>query len=129
MENVKKNITFDGFYKEVIELTRKDPIWEKYSHILDYYSEDALNDWKNLPIKSYQFDVVAHTVWGTSEGIYCDVYIQGDCGIEHRKSPISFATLKTLGTTQEDFLKISCLGNLFCFWANHFVSRNLQLFE
>ncbi|WP_071427775.1 hypothetical protein [Merdimmobilis hominis] len=125
--STKKNITIEQFYNETRKLVEADPLWEQLSRLVDYFSPDSIY-WDVETLTDCGFDVVATTTFGCNEGIYCDIRLLGTYTHGGKKKMLPFATIKTLGTQREDYLKISCLGNLFCYYAMDFVSRHLDLF-
>lgn len=125
--STKKNITVEQFYNETRKLVEADPLWEQLKQPVDYFSPDPYF-WDVDTLTDCEFDVVAMTTFGGSEGIYCDIQILGTYTHGGARQMLHFATIKTLGTQREDYLKISCLGNLFCYYAMDFVSRHISLF-
>lgn len=125
----KKNITLEEFFDEAKKLTEADPLWKELSDCLYYCSLSAFSADRTSAITYHQFDVVAETRYGANEGILSDIHLIGDCGLQVTGRPIYLATLKTLYSDKSAFLKVACLGNLFCYYANQFVGQNLERFE
>ena len=79
-----------------------------------------------------EFDVVGEVTYGSSEGIYGDIFLYGNWSKERDdpfKSRARVYVLKTLKQDKESYLAVGMLVNLICYYANEFVATHLDRFD
>lgn len=113
-----KIYTTDAFVKNIYEIVQKKMV--EVFNILDY----SIPDKKIMEIKDIEFDVIAKTKWGGCEGIYTDVYIDGNIGSNNGIENLHVMTLKTLYEDDEHFRKMTSIGAEFQIEARHFIEKN-----
>lgn len=79
-------------------------------------------------IKNTEWDVIAHTAYGGSEGIYLDLAIRGDIG-DGNIGTFDMGTVKTLSTTDEAMYAMARLGADFYLSTHKYVTENTRDFE
>ncbi len=76
------------------------------------------------PIKSEEFVVYAYTTFGSNEGIYTDIIFRDFW--THKQT--SLLCMKTLGTSEQDYLNMSILGARLSHRLIKFVDANIEQF-
>ncbi len=98
---------------------------------LDYQQVSALAGGHLL--KRMDFDVVGTVVYGSSEGIYGNLYVRGDWLPDGEQafhgSQMSVYTLKTLREDKEAYLAMGALVTLLSYYANRVVAENMDRFD
>lgn len=87
---------------------------EVYNELLTFIEEHENMDMIDYILKANQLDeplpinarFICNTDWGGSEGVYTDILL----GDPKATAPVAFATIKTLGETADDFLRMSHIG-------------------
>lgn len=87
---------------------------EVYIELLTFIEEHENMNLIDYILKANQLDeplpvdarFICNTDWGASEGVYTDILL---CDPKET-SPVAFATIKTLGETADDFLRLSHIG-------------------
>lgn len=92
--------------------------------ILDYSLAESYHV---KEIKSYEWDTIGIVNFGGSEGIYLDVYAQGETGNGEEK--VRLGTFKTLERSREAFYVMAKLQTDFVYETYDFVSDNMEDFE
>ena len=94
--------------------------------ILDY----GLGGDASQMILSEEFDAVPRVTFGGSEGIYLDITLEGsERTFSTGKDVLRLGTYKTLGTTKEDYIKMSLLGVEFVFALRDYVEQHMDEFN
>lgn len=91
--------------------------------ILDYYKPDA----RVVEIKTYEWEVSADLHFGGNEGIYLDLYIEGNLGEDLDK--IWLGTFKTLREDIAALKEMAILQAYFIWYCRKFVDDNIDDFE
>lgn len=78
---------------------------------------------------NYQFDIVGIVNFGSSEGIYLDVYADGIVDDSNTRKRFSLGTYKTLHEDLEAFKVMGALNAEFVFAARKFINDHLDDFE
>ncbi len=120
-----KRDTSKILFNKVLNLAKENGHFKKAEQILDYYLEDNYNI---RELSNYEFDFVAKVAWGGSEGIYIDCYLSGDFD----NSPDNYlhiGTLKTLGTSVEDFKIMGELAGVLTYYCNQYVNKNIDRYS
>lgn len=79
--NPKRDFKSDLF-RAILERARADGSLEEIEPILDYYlpkENESLYAGQDGPLTNYEFSFVPVISFGGSEGIYVDLYLDGDC--------------------------------------------------
>ena len=90
--------------------------------ILDY----GLPEHSDIQIKSYEWDLIGIVNFGSSEGIYLDLYCYGNTGNEKDKIPVG--TYKTLERSREAYKVMGALCADFVYECFDFVNRAMDDF-
>lgn len=90
--------------------------------ILDY----GLPENADILIKSYEWDLIGIVNFGSSEGIYLDLYCYGNTGNEKDKIPVG--TYKTLERSREAYKTMGALCADFVYECLDFVNSNMDDF-
>lgn len=112
----KKYKTSDDLFREVNESLRAKGLLPE---ILDYGIPSGLG----APIRDICFNVIGIVDFGGSEGIYLDIYIDGDIGTGDTQR-LRIGTYKTLEEDKEAFKTMSDLNVEFVFEAKNYVSEH-----
>lgn len=100
----------------------------KENNLLPDILEYGLNSFDEVPIRSYHWDTIGIVNFGSSEGIYLDIYAWGNVTQEDKQEKIKLATYKTLHTDKEAFKVMSDLNAEFVFAMQAFVNANMDDF-
>lgn len=93
--------------------------------ILDYYKPDS----REFEIRTYEWDVYGDLFFGTCEGIYLDLYIQGSLGYEETPDKIWLGSFKTLRDDLAALKEMAILQAHFIWYCRKFVNDNIDDFE
>ena len=112
----------------ILERARADGSISGIEPILDYYlpnpSEPNSPD-RDTYLTDYEFDIVPAIMFGSSEGIYVDVYLEGKFdGSDCRKT--SLATFKTLDTSLDACRKMGELCGILMYHGSRYVNQNIH---
>lgn len=124
MANTKTLYTTESLFKTIMDQLKdagKVP-----EDIVDY----ALGPSNPRELRDYEFEVLGRVNYGGSEGIYVDLYFEGNIGDgwERRKSIGDIGTIKTLETSDEAFHKMATLMADFQIAASRFINQHLDDF-
>lgn len=97
---------------------------DKIPHNLENYSSYSPNE--NIEIRDYHFDVTASIAYGSNEGIYVNIYLDGDIGAVKKKTLIG--VFKTLYTTDESMRTMGILAADFVSIASAFIDKHIDDF-
>ena len=106
--------------ERVLDLVKTNGYYQEVEPILDYY----LPSDKNREFSNYEFDFCALVNPGGSEGIYIDVYLQGEFDQSGEKY-CKVATFKTLREDTEAFRIMGALCGVLTFYAGQYINSNL----
>ena len=79
-------------------------------------------------LRDYAFDVIGHVNYGGSEGIYVDLFCQGNIGGKDGAGTYDLGTIKTLRTDDDAFRQMAVLMADFQIAATRFVNAHLDDF-
>ncbi len=96
---------------------------EKVPGIIDY----ALPEGNAVPLMNYAFDVLGCVNYGYSEGIYVDLFYNGDIGAS-QVTKGQIGTIKTLRRDAESFRQMALLMSNFQINAHQFINSHLDDF-
>lgn len=129
-------------YMTAYELVQKalldakaDTEWNKNRELaeLDYiHVEPRLSTLPEMStLRICEFDVYSTVVYGASEGIYADIYLNGRFtdNVAFHKGNLHIATLKTLSTSKDAYLAMHQYAALVCYYARSYVNSNLNRFD
>lgn len=111
--------TASGFFDEIM----------KEIEVPDFIDYASSTD-KMTPLKYYEFEVHPKIMYGSSEGAYLDVIIEGRYD-EEQPSPytnLTIGVIKTLDSSDEAIYKLYKLASEIFIKANRFVYKNLDDF-
>ena len=106
--------------------------YEEYSKICELDYDLLCSTCKYDKLYRCEFDVVGEVTYGSSEGIYGDIFLYGNWSKERDdpfKSRARVYVLKTLKQDKESYLAVGMLVNLICYYANEFVATHLDRFD
>lgn len=92
--------------------------------ILDY----GLATSEHRPVKTIYWDTIGRINFGGSEGIYLDLWLEGDIGAG-KYAKIELGTYKTLRDDKEAFKAMSILNAEFVFAMRDFVNEHMDDFN
>lgn len=92
--------------------------------LLDY----ALPTADRYDLRDYGFDVLGCVNYGSSEGIYIDLFFRGDIGDPQSRMQGEIGTIKTLERSDEAFRQMAILMADFQIAATLFLNSNLDDF-
>lgn len=119
-------ITAKELWTAAEKLVTADAIWIERANILDYHLGP---DYDDIVFGSYEFDISPSVRFGASEGIYAYVMLEGILDTTDKSRRYSIGTLKTLGQTKDDYLKMGILSTLMAYHMAQYVGRHLHRFE
>ncbi len=117
---------FDEFFNKVTENI-------EVPDYIEYVSADRYPTGSNgyAPadsyIRNYEFDVFTRTAYGSNEGIYTDVYIQGKYSAEDSDT-VHIGTIKTLYSGEEYLRKMYDFAATIYIEARNFINLNIEDF-
>lgn len=117
---MKKTLyTNQSLFNKIIELLKEKGL---LLDILDYH----LAEHKEMEIRSCEWDCTGDLRFGGSEGIYLDIYAEGNLGIGEPK--VRLGVFKTLREDREAFRQMARLQADFIWETIDFVNNNLDDF-
>ena len=117
---------------QAVTRAKTDPRYEEYSKICELDYDLLCSTCKYDKLYRCEFDVVGEVTYGSSEGIYGDIFLYGNWSKERDdpfKSRARVYVLKTLKQDKESYLAVGMLVNLICYYANEFVATHLDRFD
>ena len=121
MKTRKKPYMNEELFEVIVDILKKKNL---LPDILDYHLAER-HDSKE--IRSYEWDTIGIINFGGSEGIYLDVYAQGEIG--NNESKVRLGTFKTLNRSREDFYIMAKLQTDFVYETRDFVNDHIDDFE
>ena len=118
--NHKKLYTNETLFNTIVNILREKGL---LPDILDY----DLSDRHITDIKTCEWDCTADLRFGGNEGIYLDVYAEGNIGDGHEK--VRLGVFKTLGESKDYFYQMAKLQADFIWETREFVNDNLHDFD
>lgn len=125
--NPKRDWKSDLF-RAILERARADGSMAEIEPILDYYlpnSSEPLSSGRNDPLTNYKFDFVPVISFGSSEGIYVDFYLDGDCD-ESGFKQTEIGVFKTLRTDLDACRLMGQLCGVLMYHGSAYVNENLH---
>jgi hypothetical protein len=96
-----------------------------YEYVCSSSREDVL--------RFSEFEVIGLVTYGTSEGVYGDLYLYGRWNQETRMTPgnnyLRVYVLKTLKDGKDAYLAMGTMVNIIAYYANKFVGAHLNRFD
>ena len=82
-------------------------------------------------ILSEEFAIVPRVVYGSSEGIYLDIRLEGTEGFVStgNENIVTLGTYKTLGESKEDYIKMAIIGAEFFFTLREYINSHSDEFN
>jgi len=132
-QHEKKYFAVEEIFKAAVDLARTDPKFAEAEKdcALDY--DMVCSSIRGEKLTRCEFEVIGITNYGTSEGIYGDLYLYGswneqtmqERGNQHRRVYV----LKTLECNKDAYLAMGTMVSLICYYANEFVGAHLNRFD
>lgn len=132
MAEGKQYFTVKDVFDAAVKLAKADPYFEQYNKICTLDYDLILRDCEDGTLYRAEFDVLGDVSYGSSEGIYGDIFLYGNWSKERDdpfKSRARVYVLKTLKQDKESYLAVGMLVNLICYYANEFVATHLDRFD
>ena len=116
------------FADKVIKKARDEGCFKKADPILDYVQSSCWE--KDAIISDYQFDFLAIVNFGSNEGIYVDLVIDGIFNEKQtEKRRVHCGTIKTLCTDLESMQIMGELAGSLTYFANEVIRDNIDLYS
>ena len=131
-EAYKGKYRLKDMFEQAVTRAKTDPRYEEYSKICELDYDLLCSTCKYDKLYRCEFDVVGEVTYGSSEGIYGDIFLYGNWSKERDdpfKSRARVYVLKTLKQDKESYLAVGMLVNLICYYANEFVATHLDRFD
>ena len=125
--NPKRDWKSDLF-RAILERARADGSLAEIEPILDYYlpnDGESLSSGKDGPLTNYEFNFVPVMSFGSSEGIYVDLYLDGDCDGSGFKQT-ELGVFKTLRTDLDACRLMGQLCGVLMYHGSDYVNDNLH---
>lgn len=117
----KTRYTNETLFKTIVNILKEKGL---LPDILDYHLAEHYNTYD---IKTYEWDTTADLRFGGSEGIYLDVYAEGNVGCG--KPRVRLGTFKTLVESRNAFYTMAKLQADFIWETRDFVNSHIEDFE
>nr|WP_326184288.1 hypothetical protein [uncultured Oscillibacter sp.] len=115
-------------FRAILERARADGSLTEIEPIWDYYlpnDGEALSSERDSPLTNYEFNFVPIISFGGSEGIYVDLYLDGDCdGSGFKQTEIG--VFKTLRTDLDACQLMGQLCGVLMYHGAAYVNKNLH---
>ena len=121
MKTIKNPYTNKELFNIITDQLKKQGLLPA---ILDYSLDEAIE----APIRSYFWNPVGTVDFGSSEGIYLEIYAEGDFGNGHQDR-IHLGTYKTLFGDKAAFKTMGDLNADFVFACRDFIASNFDNFD
>ena len=128
----ERDCSVKDMVEQEVTRAKTDPRYEEYSKICELDYDLLCSTCKYDKLYRCEFDVVGEVTYGSSEGIYGDIFLYGNWSKERDdpfKSRARVYVLKTLKQDKESYLAVGMLVNLICYYANEFVATHLDRFD
>ena len=117
MADEKRYFSVKDMFEQAVTRAKTDPRYEEYSKICELDYDLLCSTCKYDKLYRCEFDVVGEVTYGSSEGIYGDIFLYGNWSKERDdpfKSRARVYVLKTLKQDKESYLAVGMLVNLIC---------------
>lgn len=115
-------------FHAVLKKMREDGSFSRVEPLLDYYlpnSEERTFPDRDTYLTDYRFDISPRIMFGSSEGIYVDVYLEGKFdGSDSRQT--SIGTFKTLRTDLDACCRMGELCGAFLSHGSQYINREIH---
>ena len=118
----KKPYLNKDLFNVIVDVIKEEGL---LTDILEYYRPDP----REFEIRTYEWDVYADLFFGTCEGIFLDLYIQGNLGYKDAPEKIWLGSFKTLRTDLAALKELATLQAYFIWYCKKFVDENIDDFE
>lgn len=120
-KKLRKNLfTNESLFNTIVNVLKEKNL---FPDILEY----DLSDRNVVEIRTCEWDCTADLRFGGNEGIYLDVYAEGNIGNGYEK--VRFGTFKTLYRDRESFYTMAKLQADFICEVDEFVNDNMEDFN
>lgn len=135
MDTTKEKVYFSvkNVFEAAVALARTDPsfVEAEKNCPLDY--ERVCSASREEVLRFSDFEIIGLVTYGTSEGIYGDLYLYGSWNQETRmvsgNSCLRVYVLKTLNEGKDAYLSMGSMVNMIAYYANEFVGTHLNRFD
>lgn len=131
--NDKKYFSVKDVMEAAVKLARTDPRFAEAEKDCPLDYELICSSVKYDKLFNCDFDVIGNVAYGSSEGIYGDVFLYGSWCKETQNnafhSRMRVYSLKTLERTKDPYIGMGMMVTLICYYANEFVRTHLDRFD
>ena len=131
--NEKRYLSVSDVMESAVKLARTDPRFAEAEKNCPLDYDLLCSSVKYDKLHCCDFDVIGDVVYGSSEGIYGDIYLYGswnkDMKDEPFRSRMRVYSLKTLEASKEAYIGMGMLVTLICYYANEFIRTHLDRFD
>lgn len=109
MADEKRYFSVKDMFEQAVTRAKTDPRYEEYSKICELDYDLLCSTCKYDKLYRCEFDVVGEVTYGSSEGIYGDIFLYGNWSKERDdpfKSRARVYVLKTLKQDKESYLAV-----------------------
>lgn len=110
-------------FQHTIELARADGSMAEMDGLLDYTA--SVSESQDTFLTDYRFDVVPHIKFGSNEGIYLTLMLEGSFDSTDNKEAV-LGTFKTLRTDAEACRLMGALGGTLMYHAVQYIDQELH---
>lgn len=135
MDTTKEKVYFTvkDVFEAAVALARTDPSFVEAEKKCSLDYERVCSDSREDVLRFSDFEVIGLVTYGTSEGIYGDLYLYGSWNQETRmvsgNSYLRVYVLKTLNEEKDAYLAMGIMVNIIAYYANEFVRTHLNRFD
>ena len=118
----KKPYTTHELFREI------DSALKEKGFLPDFLDYGIVSGRENMEIRTHFWDMVFKVRFGGSEGIYLDLFLDGELDSSGKYSTCLFGTYKTLNGDDESFRQMAILGANFALETHHWIWDKLDDF-
>lgn len=131
--NDKRYFSVNDVMEAAVKLARTDPRFAEAEKDCPLDYELVCSSTRHDKLSICDFDVIGCVSYGTSEGIYGDIYLYGNWNKDRRSNPTNTRmhvyVLKTLEQTKDPYIAMGMMVTLICYYANEFIRTHLDRFD
>ena len=129
----KQYFTVKDLLEAAIKLARNDPQFAEAEKTCPLDYEKLRDAVKYDKLYYCSFDVIGNVVYGTNEGIYGDIFLDGNWSKGSKENPwrnrICAYSLKTLERSKDAYMGMNTIVALISFYANEFIGTHMDRFD
>jgi len=125
-KKLKRETTME-LMKAIQEITVSAGDYAKGNEIMDYF---FASDYNAVPVSNYEFDLCTDVRFGSNEGIYLGIYIDGLFEENQNESRLlRIGGYKTLNTDLEAMKIMGELGGVIVYHGRNYINSHLDRFS